>query len=93
MLGTSEHRIFSASSCCPSSINEVGEPMLRFYFSLAGQQNVDDPFGLAFENELQAFRAAERFASDLASVQPSLRGTTWVVVTRKDRDEIYLIGI
>ncbi|WP_425248951.1 DUF6894 family protein [Bradyrhizobium huanghuaihaiense] len=67
--------------------------MLRFYFSLAGQQNVDDPFGLAFENELQAFRAAERFARELASTQPSLRGTTSVVVTRKDRDETYLIGV
>ncbi|MGY4627077.1 DUF6894 family protein [Bradyrhizobium sp. USDA 4486] len=67
--------------------------MLRFYFSLAGQQNVEDPFGLAFENELQAFRAAERFAKDLANTQPSLRGTTSVVVTRKDRDEMYLISI
>ncbi|WP_156945003.1 hypothetical protein [Bradyrhizobium sp. Ec3.3] len=34
--------------------------MARFYFNLEGKQNVDDPGGLAFENDLQAFRAAQR---------------------------------
>ncbi|WP_271627640.1 DUF6894 family protein [Bradyrhizobium sp. CCBAU 11445] len=67
--------------------------MLRFYFSLEGNQNVDDRFGLAFENELQAFVAAQRLANDIASAQPALRGTTWVVVTRKDRDEAYYVSI
>lgn len=47
--------------------NEASERMARFYFNLAGKQNVDDPGGLAFEDELQAFRAAERLAKDLAS--------------------------
>ncbi|WP_027527426.1 hypothetical protein [Bradyrhizobium sp. Ec3.3] len=67
--------------------------MLRFYFNLVGKQNVDDPFGMAFENELQAFLAAERFAKELAHTNPSLRGTTSVVVTRKDRDEVYYISV
>ncbi len=49
--------------------------MVRFYFNLRGTQNVDDPCGLTFENELQAFYAAERLAKDLPSAQPSLRGT------------------
>ncbi|WP_439360453.1 DUF6894 family protein [Bradyrhizobium sp. DASA03007] len=67
--------------------------MLRFYFNLEGNQNVEDPFGLAFENELQAFRAAQRLAIDLLSAQPALRGTTWVVVTRRDRDEAYYVSV
>lgn len=67
--------------------------MLRFYFHLEGEQNVYDPSGLAFENELQAFQAAKRLATDLTSTQPALRGTTWVVVTRRDRDESYYVSV
>ncbi|RXH38732.1 hypothetical protein XH99_00275 [Bradyrhizobium nanningense] len=67
--------------------------MARFYFNLEGKQNVDDPGGLAFENEPQAFRAAQRLATDLASVKPALRGKTCVVVTRKDRLESYYLSV
>lgn len=67
--------------------------MARFYFNLEGKHNVDDPGGLAFENELQAFRAAQRLANDLASAQPPLRGTTCVVVTRNDRGESYYVSV
>ncbi|MDA9481258.1 hypothetical protein XI07_04265 [Bradyrhizobium sp. CCBAU 11445] len=67
--------------------------MLRFYFNLEGSQNVEDPFGLAFETELQAFHAAQCLASDLAIAQPALRGTTWVVVARRDRDEAYYVSV
>lgn len=74
-------------------VGQRSERMARFYFNLAGKQNVDDPGGLAFEDELQAFRAAERLAKDLASAQPLLRGTTCVVVTRRDRGEAYYVGV
>lgn len=67
--------------------------MARFYFNLVGKQNIDDPGGFAFENELQAFRAAERLAQDLATTQPPLRGTTCVVVTRRDRGEAYYVSV
>lgn len=67
--------------------------MLRFYFDLVGKQNVDDPCGLAFENELQAYRAAERLAAELAIAQPTLRGTKMLVVRRKDSAEEYYISV
>lgn len=67
--------------------------MARFYFNLVGKQNIDDPGGFAFETELQAFRAAERLAQDLATTQPPLRGTTCVVVTRRDRGEAYYVSV
>lgn len=67
--------------------------MARFYFNLQGKQNVDDPGGLAFDNELQAFRAAQRLAKELASAQPLLRGTSYVVVTRRDRGEAYYVSV
>lgn len=67
--------------------------MARFYFNLEGKQNVDDPGGLAFENELQAFRTAQRLAKDLASAQPPLRGTNCVVVTRRDGGESYYVSV
>lgn len=67
--------------------------MLRFYFDLVGKQNIDDPCGLAFENELQAYRAAERLAAELAIAQRSLRGATMFVVRRKDRGEEYYIAV
>jgi hypothetical protein len=67
--------------------------MIRFYFNLEGGRNVEDPCGLGFEDELQAFRAAQRLATELASAQPQLQGTTCVVVTRKDREEAYYVGV
>ncbi len=51
--------------------------------------NVDDSIGLSFENELQAFRAAQTLAKDVATSRPALQRTTCVVVTRTDRGEAY----
>ncbi|WP_376701186.1 DUF6894 family protein [Bradyrhizobium australiense] len=79
--------------CFLSHVQQGRRAMLRFYFNLAGKRNVDDPCGLPFENEVQAFRAAERLAEELARTHPLLRGTTSVVVTCKDRDEVYYISV
>ncbi|WP_456654638.1 DUF6894 family protein [Bradyrhizobium sp. JR3.5] len=58
--------------------------MPRFFFALQGSHNVDDEHGLKFENDLGAFRAAQRLAADIASVRPHLGGNTSVVVTRRE---------
>ena len=57
--------------------------MGRFFFDLQGAQNAKDPTGLAFETELDAFRAAQRLAWELSRTRPNLRGSTCVVVTLK----------
>jgi hypothetical protein len=67
--------------------------MARFFFDLQGTQNANDPTGLPFENELDAFRAAQRLAADLWRTRPNLRGGTWVVVTRKDAGDAYYVGV
>lgn len=67
--------------------------MARFFFNLEGGQNTEDPGGFAFETEIDAFRAAERFATELGSRRPTLRGNTCVVVTRNDRREVYYVGV
>jgi len=48
--------------------------MARFYFNLEGKQNVDDPGGLAFESELQAFRAAQPPSKGLSECSTSAAG-------------------
>jgi hypothetical protein len=55
--------------------------MGRYYFGLQGAQNTCDPGGVAFENDLEAFRAASRLAAELAAARPKLRGNTCVVLT------------
>ena len=40
--------------------------MGRFFFDLQGAQNANDPTGLVFETELEAFRAAQRLATELS---------------------------
>jgi hypothetical protein len=67
--------------------------MARFFFDLEGAQNANDPTGLPFENEMDAFRAAQRLATELWSSRPSLRGNTWVVVTRKRDGEAYYVSV
>ena len=67
--------------------------MARFFFDLEGAQNANDPTGLPFETELAAFRAAERLAAELWSSRPSLRGNTWVVVTRKKDGDAYYVSL
>jgi hypothetical protein len=57
--------------------------MNRFFFGLQGGQNTDDKHGLLYGNGLQAFRAAERLASELSHLRPVLRGNTCVLVARK----------
>ena len=67
--------------------------MRRYYFSLRGGQNIDDSGGLAFETDLDAFHAARRLATELASGRPNLRGNTCVVLTRQGAEDIYCIGV
>jgi len=67
--------------------------MGRFFFDLQGTQNANDPTGLVFETELDAFRAAQRLAAELSSTRPDLRGSTWVVVTRKSDGDAYYVSV
>jgi len=67
--------------------------MARFFFDLQGAQNASDPTGLPFETDLDAFRAAQRLAAELWSTRPSLRGSTWVVVTRKRDGDAYYVSV
>jgi hypothetical protein len=62
-------------------------------FYIQGTQNANDPTGLVFETELDAFRAAQRLAADLWSTRPNLRGNTWVVVTRKRDGDAYYVSV
>jgi len=67
--------------------------MGRFFFDLQGRQDATDPTGLAFETELDAFRAAQRLAAELSDTRPNLRGNTWVVVTRKKDGDAYYVSV
>jgi hypothetical protein len=67
--------------------------MGRFFFDLQGSQDATDPTGLAFETELDAFRAAQRLAAELSNTSPNLRGNTWVVVTRKKDGDAYYVSV
>jgi hypothetical protein len=60
--------------------------MGRFFFDLQGKHNASDPSGLPFDNELDAFRAAQRLAAEIANTRPSLRGNTWVAVLSRKRN-------
>ncbi|QQN62256.1 hypothetical protein JIR23_22000 [Bradyrhizobium diazoefficiens] len=65
--------------------------MKRFFFGLEGKQNISDPGGLLLHSELQALRAAQRLAAELANYRPDLRGNTSVVVTAKDQRDYYYV--
>ena len=67
--------------------------MVRYYFDLLGAQNAHDSGGLAFEDDLTAFRAAKRLAAELAVVRPNLRGNACVVLTRQGADDLYCIAV
>jgi hypothetical protein len=67
--------------------------MGRYYFDLQGAQNAKDRGGLAFESDLEAFHAAKRLATELATARPNLRGNTWVVLTQKGAEDTYWIGV
>ena len=67
--------------------------MGRFFFDLQGAQNANDPTGLVFETELDAFRAAQRLARELSRTRPKLRGSTCVVVTRKGVADAYYVSV
>jgi hypothetical protein len=57
--------------------------MRRFFFNLQGAQTINDPTGLPFESDLDAFHAAQRLAKELSRTRPKLCGSTCVVVIRK----------
>jgi len=67
--------------------------MGRFFFDLQGTQNANDPTGLAFESELDAFRAAQRLAAELSNARPDLCGNTCVVMTRKGIADAYYVSV
>ncbi len=67
--------------------------MKRFFFNLQGAQDTNDPFGLLYAGDLEAFRAAQRLAADLSKTRPHLRGNTSVVIVRQEVDDLYLISI
>jgi hypothetical protein len=68
--------------------------MGRFFFDLQGEHSTRDPTGLPFDSELDAFRAAQRLATEISDTRPTLRGNTWVaVVTRKRDSEGYYVSV
>jgi hypothetical protein len=67
--------------------------MKRFFFDLQGGQDTRDQQGLPFRTELDAFRAANRLAAELARTRPELRGNMCIVVRRSMTDDSYCIGI
>ena len=48
---------------------------------------------MAFETELDAFRAAQRLAWELSRTRPNLRGSTCVVVTLKGAGDAYYVSV
>jgi hypothetical protein len=68
--------------------------MARFFFDLEGKHNISDPAGLPFENELDAFRAAQKLAADIGDIRPNLCGNTCVVViSRKKAGEAFYVSV
>ena len=67
--------------------------MKRFFFGLQGAQNTEDLLGLLYANDLAAFRAAEKLATELSGARPDLRGNTCVVIARNGADNLYCISI
>ena len=67
--------------------------MKRYFFGLAGSQNVEDVQDLTFETDLAAFEAARWLAARLSSRHPELRGNTSVVAVRKDQGEAYYVSL
>jgi hypothetical protein len=66
----------------------------RFYFELDGAERVADTRGRQFGNLVEAFRAANRLAREIAEVRPHLRGNTSVVMTERDHpDDLYCVSI
>jgi hypothetical protein len=67
--------------------------MKRFFLGLGGERNIDDPSGLRFETELQAFHAAENPARELSEARPSLQGNNWIALTQDASDSIYCVAV
>jgi hypothetical protein len=67
--------------------------MKRFFFNLQGAQNTNDPAGLLYAGDLEAFQAGQGLARDLCQWRPHLHGNTCVVIARKDADDLYFVSI
>jgi hypothetical protein len=68
--------------------------MRRFFFDLQGAQNANDPAGLQFETDLDAFRAAQRLAAEIGGTRPQLCGNTWIaVMSRKTDGEAFYVSV
>ncbi len=68
--------------------------MRRFYFDLFGRECVVDKSGCLHDGPVDAFKAAERLARDIAGVRPNLCGNTFVVMTEQRRPfDCYCVGV
>jgi hypothetical protein len=67
--------------------------MDRFFFDLEGEHGASDPTGLPFENELDAFRAAQKLAAEIGDIRPNLCGNTWIAVMSRKRGEAYYVSV
>jgi hypothetical protein len=66
----------------------------RFYFRLEGTEQVVDRNGSLFADPVEAFKAAQKLARDVAEVRPDLRENTSIIVTERDRpNDLYCVSI
>ena len=66
----------------------------RFYFRLDGAEQVADTHGGQYRTSIEAFKAAQRLAREIAEVRPGLRGNTSIIVTESGRpDDLYCVAI
>lgn len=67
--------------------------MKRFFFHLCAPRDVEDRCGMLFDNELQAFRAAQKLARAIAMVRPALSGKAWISLTNDRSADAYCVGV
>jgi hypothetical protein len=67
--------------------------MKRSFFHLCAPRDVEDRCGILFENELQAFRAAQKLAGAIAKVRPGLSGKAWISLTNDRSADTYCVSV
>lgn len=67
--------------------------MWRFYFDLAGDQQVADSADARFDAPLTTFASACSFADELAFTRPELCGNTSVKVRLEAGDDLYCAAV
>ena len=63
--------------------------MKRFFFHLCARRDVEDRCGMLFEDDLQAFRAAQKLARAILKVRPALSGKAWISLTNDLSGDVY----